>query len=117
MRFRLMNWTPSIAAAVVQVRHRLHAWRQTTLYLISVLFTTDYEHPENINVNDALGNYSLSLIDSLDTLALMGNWSEFRRAVRIVSGVVSFDQDTVVQVFESTIRVMGGLLSAHLIAR
>ena len=31
----------------------------------------------NINVNDALGNYSLTLIDSLDTLALMGNKTAF----------------------------------------
>ena len=68
-------------------------------------------------INDVLGNYSLTLVDTLDTLAMMGNWSEFRRGVDIVSRRVSFDQDSTVQVFEATIRVMGGLLSAHLIAR
>eukprot|EP00041_Stephanoeca_diplocostata_P029574 m.878194 g.878194 ORF g.878194 m.878194 type:complete len:614 (-) comp23585_c0_seq24:2281-4122(-) len=77
----------------------------------------DRQNPDNININDVLGNYSLTLIDSLDTLAIMGNASEFARAVRLVVQHVSFDQDAIVQVFEVTIRAMGGLLSAHLIAK
>jgi hypothetical protein len=76
----------------------------------------DYKNPENININDVLGNFSLTLIDSLDTLAVMGNWTEFAHAVRRVGTSVSFDTDTNVQVFEVTIRVLGALLSAHLIA-
>ena len=40
----------------------------------------------------------------------------FRRAVRLVLATVSFDQNSTVQVFEATIRVLGGLISAHLIA-
>ena len=39
----------------------------------------DRERPSNININDVLGNYSLTLIDSLDTLAVMGEWQEFHR--------------------------------------
>ena len=70
----------------------------------------------NININDALGNFSLTLIDSLDTLAVMGNASEFWRAVNNVIRSVDFDQDHVLQVFEVNIRVLGGLISAHLIA-
>lgn len=69
----------------------------------------------NININDVLGNYSLTLIDTLDTLLVMGNYSEFKRAVRLVVDNVTFDNDAIVQVFEATIRVMGGLLSAHLL--
>ena len=76
----------------------------------------DYKHPENININDVLGNFSLTLIDSLDTLAIMGDWKGFAHAVKLVSTSVSFDTDTNVQVFEVTIRVLGALLSAHLIA-
>lgn len=60
--------------------------------------------------------YALTLIDSLDMLAIVGDYSEFRRAVKVVVRDVSFDKDVVVSVFESTIRVMGGLLSAHLLA-
>lgn len=69
----------------------------------------------NININDVLGNYSLTLIDTLDTLLVMGNYSEFKRAVKLVVDNVTFDNDAIVQVFEATIRVMGGLLSAHLL--
>jgi hypothetical protein len=32
----------------------------------------DTDNPNNININDVLGNYSLTLIDSMDTLAILG---------------------------------------------
>lgn len=75
----------------------------------------DYDNPSNININDVLGDYSLSLVEALDTLAVMGNASEFQKAVKLVIDNVRFDNDNVVQVFEATIRVLGSLLSAHLI--
>lgn len=71
---------------------------------------------DNININDVLGDYLLTLVDSLSTLAVMGNSSEFKRAARIVIDKLSFDKNNTVQVFEATIRVLGGLLSAHMIA-
>ena len=55
-------------------------------------------------MNDALGDYSLTLVDSLDTLVIMGNTSEFRRAAQLVVDHVTFDRCTTVQVFEATIR-------------
>jgi mannosidase alpha-like ER degradation enhancer 1 len=58
----------------------------------------------NININDILGNYSLTLIDSLDTLAILGNKTEFQRAVQLVIDQVSFDVNSTVQVFEVNIR-------------
>ena len=58
----------------------------------------------------------LTLIDSLDTLAIMGNTTEFARGVALVLEHASFDHDITVNVFETTIRVLGGLLSAHLLA-
>ncbi|VDM70067.1 unnamed protein product [Strongylus vulgaris] len=33
----------------------------------------DYGNPSNININDVLGDYSLTLIDSLDTLVVLGS--------------------------------------------
>ncbi|CAI9720187.1 degradation-enhancing alpha-mannosidase 1 [Octopus vulgaris] len=75
----------------------------------------DYDNPSNININDVLGDYALTLVDALDTLAIMGNSSEFQRAVKLVVERVSFDKNNTVQVFEATIRVLGALLSAHLI--
>ncbi|XP_065179030.1 ER degradation-enhancing alpha-mannosidase-like protein 1 [Sycon ciliatum] len=76
----------------------------------------DKENVENININDVLGDYSLTLIESLDMLAILGNASEFKRAIGLVVQHVDFNRNNTVQVFEATIRVLGGLLSAHLLA-
>lgn len=59
---------------------------------------------DNININDVLGDFSLTLVDSLNTLAVLGNITEFHRAVRLVIDTVSFDRNVTVQVFETTIR-------------
>lgn len=96
-----------------------------------------------IGLNDALGNYSLTLIDSLSTLAILAgapdNDSETgeRALLDFQNGVMQFvhhygdgrsgvsgqgikargfDLDSKVQVFETVIRGLGGLLSAHLFA-
>lgn len=52
-----------------------------------------------------LGDYALTLVDALDTLAILGNITEFHSAIRQVIEVVSFDKDITVQVFEATIRL------------
>uniref|UniRef100_A0A8C7IDR7 alpha-1,2-Mannosidase n=2 Tax=Oncorhynchus TaxID=8016 RepID=A0A8C7IDR7_ONCKI len=75
----------------------------------------DVLNPSNININDVLGNYSLTLIDTLDTLLVLGNVSEFHRAVKLVIDTVSFDKDSTVQVFEANIRILGSLISAHIL--
>ncbi|KAI8330397.1 glycoside hydrolase [Choanephora cucurbitarum] len=71
----------------------------------------------NINVNDVLGDYSLTLVDTLDTLAIMGSQEQFEEAVRRVIETVSFDQDNKVQVFELNIRALGGLMAINLADR
>ncbi|XP_054268962.1 ER degradation-enhancing alpha-mannosidase-like protein 2 [Macrosteles quadrilineatus] len=66
---------------------------------------------------DTWGSYSLTLIDALDTLAVMGNYTEFRRVVDIVVSNANFDANINVSVFETNIRIVGGLLSAHLLSQ
>lgn len=61
-------------------------------------------------------SYSLSLIDALDTLVVMGLHNEFNKAVDYIKYNVSFDADINVSVFETNIRVVGGLLSAHMLS-
>ncbi|CAI4218709.1 unnamed protein product [Parascedosporium putredinis] len=105
--------------------------------------TRDRENPANIGLNDVLGNYSLTLIDSLSTLAILAGGPEEdpytgRPALEDFQSGVSeivklygdgrrgfsghgarskgFDLDSKVQVFETVIRGVGGLLSAHLFA-
>jgi len=66
---------------------------------------------------DTWGSYSLTLIDALDTLAVMGNNTEFARVYQLVSERDNFDANINVSVFETNIRIVGGLLSAHLMAK
>lgn len=63
-----------------------------------------------------LCSYSLTLIDALDTLAVIGNYTEFRRVVKILTKKQNFDANINVSVFETNIRIVGGLLSAHLLS-
>ncbi|KAJ1364821.1 hypothetical protein KIN20_024994 [Parelaphostrongylus tenuis] len=72
--------------------------------------------PSRGDVDDSLGNFSLTLVDTLDTLVVIGALDEFEKAVKLVVDNVRFDSDLVVSVFETNIRVVGGLLSAHLMA-
>lgn len=97
----------------------------------------------NLGVNDVLGNYSVTLVDTLSTLAILASappddrntgsnaLQEFQDGVAALveqygdgtpgpSGqglrARGFDLDSKVQVFETVIRGVGGLLSAHLFA-
>ncbi|XP_076860429.1 ER degradation-enhancing alpha-mannosidase-like protein 3 [Brachyhypopomus gauderio] len=72
--------------------------------------------PSRGDVDDALGKFSLTLIDTLDTLVLLNKTEEFEDAVKRVLKDVRLDNDIVVSVFETNIRVLGGLLGAHSMA-
>lgn len=54
-----------------------------------------------------------TIVDSLDTILLMGLEKEFQEAKEWVRDELDFDQDGEVNLFETTIRVLGGLLSAY----
>lgn len=46
----------------------------------------------------------------------MGNYTEFQRVVDILTSKENFDSNINVSVFETNIRIIGGLLSAHLLS-
>ena len=58
-------------------------------------------------------NLGLTLIDSLDTMWLMGLEKEFQESRDWVANRLNIEQDNDVNLFETTIRVLGGLLSAY----
>ncbi|KAK3921243.1 ER degradation-enhancing alpha-mannosidase-like protein 3 [Frankliniella fusca] len=74
------------------------------------------KEPSRGDIDDTLGNFSLTLIDTLDTLVVLGDIDEFERAAKLIIKDVSFDSDIIVSVFETNIRVLGGLLSGHILA-
>ncbi|HEX3677473.1 MAG TPA: glycoside hydrolase family 47 protein [Sphingomicrobium sp.] len=83
--------------------YRKHAWGKDQIKPISGGFES---FPLK---NHHLG---LSLIEALDTLWVMGLDDEFRAGVEWVKHELDFDVDGEVSVFETSIRLVGGLLSA-----
>ncbi|KAF6841261.1 mannosyl-oligosaccharide -alpha-mannosidase [Colletotrichum musicola] len=53
------------------------------------------------------------IVDSLDTMILMNQTSRLAHARQWLSKTLTYDQDQDVNTFETTIRMLGGLLSAH----
>lgn len=53
------------------------------------------------------------IVDALDTMMLMNLTTELSHAREWVHGNLTYDQDHDVNTFETTIRMLGGLLSAH----
>lgn len=94
-----------------------HAYPADELMPLSCKGRVRGREPNRGDVDDALGNFSLTLIDTLDTLAVLGLLDDFEDAVRKVIADVSFDTDVVVSVFETNIRVVGGLLGGHTAAK
>lgn len=80
-------------------------------------FPFDELRPLSCSGVDTWGSFSLSLIDALDTLAVMENYSEFRRVVNKLIKTADFNININVSVFETNIRVVGGLISAHLLSK
>ncbi|KAF9883109.1 alpha mannosidase-like protein [Aspergillus nanangensis] len=98
----------------------------------------DRNNPAHAELNDVLGNYSLTLIDTLSSLAILSSADDDGKALgHFQEGIKDFvrlygdgsdgpagqgersrgfDIDSKVQVFETVIRGLGGLLSAHLFA-
>uniref|UniRef100_A0A8C1GAJ3 alpha-1,2-Mannosidase n=1 Tax=Cyprinus carpio TaxID=7962 RepID=A0A8C1GAJ3_CYPCA len=77
----------------------------------------DELRPLTCDGQDTWGSFSLTLIDALDTLLILGNHTEFQRVATLLQDTVDFDTDVNASVFETNIRVVGGLLSAHLLSK
>ncbi|EFO26835.1 hypothetical protein LOAG_01645 [Loa loa] len=89
-----------------------HAYNSYLLHA----YPLDELKPLSCSGMDTWGSFSLTLIDSLDTLLIMGNETEFMRAAEIILHTVKVDMNVNVSVFETNIRVVGGLLSAHMLS-
>lgn len=55
----------------------------------------------------------LTIIDSLDTIIIMGLHDEYKVAREWIANSLNFEFDGEIQLFEMTIRTLGGLLSAY----
>ncbi|XP_067638961.1 ER degradation-enhancing alpha-mannosidase-like protein 2 [Eurosta solidaginis] len=102
---------------MVELRERVRAMFQHA-YEGYIQYASDYDElrPLTCDGVNTWGSYSLTLIDALDTLVTVGNYTEFRRMAKLIE-TIDFDKDINVSVFETNIRIVGGLLSAHMLSR
>ena len=82
--------------------YREHAWLHDELKPVSGKF------------RDPFANWGATLVDTLDTLWIMGLKAEFEEAVKAVDQIdFTTTQRADIPLFETTIRYLGGLLAAY----
>ncbi|KAM0979609.1 hypothetical protein ACFX13_015725 [Malus domestica] len=99
--------------------YMIHAFPHDELKPLSKSFTDSLSELGNLKLEHLPQGYSgsaLSLIESLSSLVIMGNNTEFESAIIWLSDNLKFNVDARVNLFECNIRVLGGLVSAHLLA-
>ncbi|RUP52116.1 glycoside hydrolase [Jimgerdemannia flammicorona] len=87
-----------------------HAWKGYA----TDAFGKDEYRPLSHSGHDWLpGGIGLMIVDALDTMMLMGLPTEYAEAREWVATKLNFNKNGEVNLFETTIRVLGGLLSAY----
>ncbi|KAK6606453.1 Endoplasmic reticulum mannosyl-oligosaccharide 1,2-alpha-mannosidase 2 [Botrytis cinerea] len=82
--------------------YKAHAWLR------------DEVSPLSGSWKDTFGGWAATLVDSLDTLWIMGLKEDFEIAVRSIEGIdFTTTEQNDINVFETTIRYMGGFLAAY----
>ncbi len=107
------NDAPPLDRAALAARVKaelLHAWESYERYA----WGHDELKPLSRTAHDWYAEpLVITPVDALDTLLIAGLTGEAERARRLVVERLSFDKDFSVKSFEVTIRLLGGLLSAH----
>lgn len=99
------------AALAARVKEEfLHAWRGYERYARG----HDELKPLSMAPHDwHAASLHMTPVDALDTMLVMGLTAEAEKTRAWIGERLSFDHDISVKVFEITIRILGGLLSAH----
>lgn len=90
------------------VKAMRHAWKGYKAYA--------WGHDELRPISKTYSEWfllGLTIVDSLDTLWLMNMMDEYKEAREWVANELVFDKHVTVNLFETTIRVLGGLLSIY----
>nr|GMD42355.1 alpha-mannosidase I MNS5 [Ipomoea batatas] len=99
--------------------YMMHAFPHDELKPLTKTYTDSLSELGNLKLEHLPQQYSgsaLTLIESLSSLVILGNHTEFEKAVHWLSVNLSFDVDARINLFECNIRVLGGLVSAHILA-
>lgn len=108
---RVAEFLPDVEKRDAVVRAFQHAWHA---YERDAMGDDEY-HPighKGSNLT-AAGGIGYTVVDSLDTMIIMGLEEEYKRAREWIATKLDFEKDADFNTFETTIRVLGGLLSAY----
>nr|AWA44947.1 alpha-1,2-Mannosidase [Saccharum officinarum] len=97
-----------------------YAFPHDELKPLTKSFTDSLSELGNLNLEHLPQDYSgsaLTLVESLSSLVVLGNLTEFERGVLWLSENLTFDVDARINLFECNIRLLGGLISAHILAK
>lgn len=87
-----------------------HAWDG----YVNQAWLRDEVAPISGGYKDTFGGWAATLVDSLDTLWIMGMKEDFEIAVQAVADIdFTITDSEVLNIFETTIRYLGGLLAAY----
>ncbi|CAO3663942.1 unnamed protein product [Rhizopus stolonifer] len=92
------------------VKAFVHAWKG---YSQDAFGKDEYQPLTHKGHDWAPGGLGLMMIDALDTIMLMNLTEEYQQVRHWVANDLDFNKDQDVNVFETTIRILGGLLSAY----
>lgn len=88
----------------------LHSWKGYKEHA----WGNDEVGPVSGNIKETFGGWGATLVDTLDTLWIMGLRDEFEEALAVVQQIDFSTSDTLtLNVFETTIRYLGGFLAAY----
>ncbi|XP_059404275.1 endoplasmic reticulum mannosyl-oligosaccharide 1,2-alpha-mannosidase-like [Carassius carassius] len=103
-------------ASIALAESRLEAVREAFRHAWKGYKNFAWGHDELKPISKSYGEWfglGLTLIDALDTMWILGLKEEFAEARQWVAKELSFDKNVDVNLFESTIRILGGLLSTY----
>ncbi|KAK2912109.1 hypothetical protein QQF64_028030 [Cirrhinus molitorella] len=103
-------------ASLALAESRLEAVREAFRHAWKGYKNFAWGHDELKPISKSYGEWfglGLTLIDALDTMWIMDLKEEFAEARQWVAKELSFDKNVDVNLFESTIRILGGLLSTY----
>ncbi|KDQ62916.1 glycoside hydrolase family 47 protein [Jaapia argillacea MUCL 33604] len=106
-----VDLTADVAKRDAVVAAFKHAW---LAYERDAMGDDEY-HPishKGSNLTEA-GGIGYTVVDSIDTMLIMGLDEEYQRAREWIKTKMTLDRDANFNTFETTIRVLGGLLSAY----
>ncbi|XP_016332962.1 endoplasmic reticulum mannosyl-oligosaccharide 1,2-alpha-mannosidase-like [Sinocyclocheilus anshuiensis] len=103
-------------ASLAHAESRLEAVREAFRHAWKGYKNFAWGHDELKPISNSYGEWfglGLTLIDALDTMWILGLNEEFAEAREWVARELSFNKNVDVNLFESTIRILGGLLSTY----